>query len=187
MEQMLKEPWNLVHFIPIIVIAVIALVLVWRLKSSLQKLEFSHSAQQTELLRLSEMQSELSIKEEALQQTQKHIIGLEHDIDALHEVRLERDSLRKSLAESERNTADMRAKYEAQIASAGEIQKASAEKLQLLQETEARMQTQFENLANKIFEQKSESFAKANKTGLDGLLAPLKEQIEGFKRQVAGR
>lgn len=185
MEQMLKEPWNLVHFIPIIVIAVIALVLVWRLKSSLQKLEFSHSAQQTELLRLSEMQSELSIKEEALQQTQKHIIGLEHDIDALHEVRLERDSLRKSLAESERNTADMRAKYEAQIASAGEIQKASAEKLQLLQETEARMQTQFENLANKIFEQKSESFAKANKTGLDGLLAPLKEQIEGFKRQVS--
>lgn len=185
MEQMLKEPWTLVHFLPIIVIAVIALVFVWRLKSSIQKLTFSNTAQQTELARLSEVQTTLTEKEIELQQSQQRVIGLEHDIDALHEIRLERDSLRKTLSESERNFADVRAKYEAQIASSAEIQKAGTEKLALLQETETRMQTQFENLANRIFEQKSESFAKANKTGLDGLLAPLKDQIEGFKKQVS--
>lgn len=185
MEQMLEEPWTFVHFIPLIVLVIILLIVVWHFKSRIQKLELDESVKQTELLRLAEVQSELAIKKEELHQSQKQIIGLEHDIDALHEIRLERDSLRKSLSESERSTADMRAKYEAQIASTAEIQKSSAEKLQLLQETELRMQTQFENLANKIFEQKSESFAKANKTGLDGLLAPLKEQIEGFKRQVS--
>jgi DNA recombination protein RmuC len=63
-------------------------------------------------------------------------------------------------------------------------QLASREKLALLESSEQRLQQQFENLANKIFEQKQTSFAQSSKAGLDALLSPLKEQIEGFKKQV---
>lgn len=63
-------------------------------------------------------------------------------------------------------------------------QLASREKLALLESSEQRLQQQFENLANKIFEQKQNSFAQSSKAGLDALLSPLKEQIEGFKKQV---
>ncbi|WP_043850699.1 DNA recombination protein RmuC [Aeromonas sp. L_1B5_3] len=61
---------------------------------------------------------------------------------------------------------------------------AAAEKLQLQQEAEQRLSQQFENLANRIFEQNSGSFRELNQNSLDLLLTPLKEQLEGFRRQV---
>lgn len=61
---------------------------------------------------------------------------------------------------------------------------ASAEKLQLQQQAEARLSQQFENLANRIFEQNSGNFRELNQNSLDLLLTPLKEQLEGFRRQV---
>ncbi|HIC8841678.1 DNA recombination protein RmuC [Aeromonas sp. 602200] len=61
---------------------------------------------------------------------------------------------------------------------------AAAEKLQLQQEAEQRLSQQFENLANRIFEQNSGNFRELNQSSLDLLLTPLKEQLEGFRRQV---
>ncbi|MFL9626285.1 DNA recombination protein RmuC [Aeromonas jandaei] len=61
---------------------------------------------------------------------------------------------------------------------------AAAEKLQLQQEAEQRLSQQFENLANRIFEQNSGNFRELNQNSLDLLLTPLKEQLEGFRRQV---
>ncbi|MBM0492526.1 DNA recombination protein RmuC [Aeromonas jandaei] len=61
---------------------------------------------------------------------------------------------------------------------------AAAEKLQLQQETEQRLSQQFENLANRIFEQNSGNFRELNQNSIDLLLTPLKEQLEGFRRQV---
>jgi DNA recombination protein RmuC len=42
----------------------------------------------------------------------------------------------------------------------------------------------FENLANKILENKSEKFTKQNKENLDTLLKPLQEKIEKFEKKV---
>ncbi len=42
----------------------------------------------------------------------------------------------------------------------------------------------FENLANKIFEEKSEKFTAKNKANLDEILNPLKQDIEKFKTKV---
>ncbi|WP_421219468.1 DNA recombination protein RmuC [Aeromonas jandaei] len=61
---------------------------------------------------------------------------------------------------------------------------AAAEKLQLQQEAEQRLSQQFENLANRIFEQNSGNFRELNQNSLDLLLTPLKEQLEVFRRQV---
>jgi len=73
---------------------------------------------------------------------------------------------------------------ESQAASFKQQQIANDEKIALLESAERRLQEQFENLANKIFEQKHEKFTATSKAGLDAMLSPLKEQIEGFKKQV---
>ena len=44
---------------------------------------------------------------------------------------------------------------------------------------------QFENLANKIFDDKSKKFSELNKDKLDVLLNPLEKNIEEFKKLVS--
>ena len=61
---------------------------------------------------------------------------------------------------------------------------ASQEKLQLLEQAEERLKQQFEHLANQLFEAKTAKVDEQNKQSLQGLLSPLKEQLEGFKKQV---
>lgn len=58
------------------------------------------------------------------------------------------------------------------------------EKQILLEQSEKRLTTQFENLANRIFESSGKKIEQQNKQSLDFLLSPLKEQLEGFKKQV---
>ncbi len=65
-----------------------------------------------------------------------------------------------------------------------EQQKNHQEKLQLLQEAEQHLKTQFENLANQIFEQRSRQFAEQNKTSIEHLLNPLKQQFGDFKTRL---
>lgn len=43
---------------------------------------------------------------------------------------------------------------------------------------------EFENLANKIFEEKGKRFSQASQTTLDHLLKPFREQIDGFQKRV---
>jgi len=62
--------------------------------------------------------------------------------------------------------------------------RATAEKLQLLQTTEARLKTEFENLANRIFEDKGKSFSEQNRERIGSLLQPFKEQLDAFRRRV---
>ncbi len=60
----------------------------------------------------------------------------------------------------------------------------SAEKLALLQNAETRLKTEFENLANRIFEDKGKSLTEQNRERLHGLLQPFKEQLESFRLRV---
>ncbi|MGZ8241671.1 MAG: DNA recombination protein RmuC [Methylobacter sp.] len=62
--------------------------------------------------------------------------------------------------------------------------KNAAEKLKLLQDSEARLTTQFENLASKIFDERSRQFTEHNKTSLDHIVTPLREQLGEFKQRI---
>lgn len=84
----------------------------------------------------------------------------------------------------QQKASELQTQLEAQAAQYIQEQKSYQEKITLLESAEKRLQEQFENLANKIFEQKQESFTQSSKIKLDALLSPLKEQIEGFKKQV---
>ncbi len=65
-----------------------------------------------------------------------------------------------------------------------EESKANKEKLKLLEQAEERLKQQFEHLANQLFEVKTAKVDQQNRQSLEGLLTPLKEQLEGFKKQV---
>ncbi|MCL7420015.1 MAG: DNA recombination protein RmuC [Methylobacter sp.] len=60
----------------------------------------------------------------------------------------------------------------------------AAEKLALLQDAEARLKTQFENLAGKIFDERSRQFTEHNKASLDHIVMPLREQLGEFRQRI---
>lgn len=73
--------------------------------------------------------------------------------------------------------AELQARMEEQL-------KNSAEKLKLLLDAEVRLNTQFENLAGKIFDERSKQFTEHNKTSLDHIVTPLREQLGEFKKRI---
>ncbi|WP_036251550.1 DNA recombination protein RmuC [Methylobacter sp. BBA5.1] len=60
----------------------------------------------------------------------------------------------------------------------------AAEKLALLQDAEVRLKTQFENLAGKIFDERSRQFSEHNKASLDHIVMPLREQLGEFRQRI---
>ena len=61
---------------------------------------------------------------------------------------------------------------------------AAEEKQRLLLNSEQRLAAQFENLAGRIFENSGRRFDEQNRQSLQGLLTPLREQLDGFRRQI---
>jgi len=87
------------------------------------------------------------------------------------------DQLRQRLADSEATRREQEARHTQE-------RQASQEKLALLENAEQRLTQQFEHLANQLFEVKTAKVDQQNRQSLEGLLSPLKDQIEGFKKQV---
>ena len=71
--------------------------------------------------------------------------------------------------------------YEVTLASE---RRASTEKLALLEHNRDALKQEFENLANRIFEQKSERFSQQTRTSLDSLLNPFRDQLQDFRKRV---
>ncbi|MCW8895007.1 DNA recombination protein RmuC [Sulfurimonas sp.] len=65
-----------------------------------------------------------------------------------------------------------------------EQNKAMEEKVKLLQNSEAKLKTEFENLANKIFDSNSKKFTQQNQESLGLILNPMKQQLTDFKKKV---
>ena len=62
--------------------------------------------------------------------------------------------------------------------------KSHEEKLELLRKGTAEMEARFENLANKIFEEKNSAFLSKNKAGLDGVINPFKENLVKLEERI---
>ena len=95
----------------------------------------------------------------------------------LEELKAERQLLRASLEKQTSQAVTLateREQQEENLRAQKEFIKNSSESLN----------QQFENLANKVFEQKGKQFAETNQTTLGGILKPLQEQIAGFQSRV---
>lgn len=53
-----------------------------------------------------------------------------------------------------------------------------------MEHLQEQFKTEFENLANKLLEEKSEKFTRQNQTNMEGLLKPLRERIKEFEQKV---
>lgn len=99
---------------------------------------------------------------------------LELQNQAMHQAQqehlTERDQLKADLIRAESSAAQWRQKLEEQKKDLENLQK--------------KFTTEFENLAQKILDSKSEKFTKQNKENLDHLLKPLQEKIEKFEKRV---
>ena len=59
-----------------------------------------------------------------------------------------------------------------------------AEQEKSIQEIQQKFQLEFQNIANKLLDEKSQKFIETNRTNLDILLNPLKENIKAFEDKV---
>ncbi|MEA3374068.1 MAG: DNA recombination protein RmuC [Campylobacterota bacterium] len=68
-----------------------------------------------------------------------------------------------------------------------EASRSANEKIKLLDEAKESLKSQFENLANQIFDKKSKSFDELQQKNLGLLLQPFREQITHFSKQTEER
>jgi DNA recombination protein RmuC len=88
---------------------------------------------------------------------------------------------RAELAELGTRLAEQQRHHEERLA---ERQQHHAERLAELDQARQRMATEFENLANRILEAKGRALGEQSRTGLEALLKPVREQLEGFRTKV---
>lgn len=149
--------------------------------------------QQDKILRDQLAQQDINVKQLTAEQKtardeqlslQNRLGQLSQQVERITELEVEKQHWQQQYQQTNKQAASLRTQVESQAARFEQEQIASNEKLQLLEAAEIRLKEQFENVANKIFEQKQEKFSQSSKANLDSILSPFKQQIEGFKRQV---
>ncbi len=63
-------------------------------------------------------------------------------------------------------------------------QRSTAEKTTMMQETELRLKIEFENLSNRIFEERGKALGQENRDRLEALLQPLREQLDAYRKRI---
>lgn len=109
---------------------------------------------------------------------------LSQQANELYDLKVQHTQLQTKYYALQDRSSVLQANFEAQEAAIAQERIGFDEKFQLLANAEKHLNTQFENLANKIFEQKSEKFSKTSEQGISHLLSPLKQQIDDFKKQI---
>ena len=119
---------------------------------------------------------------------QDSYIKAQNDISSLNK---EIELLRAGLADTDKQ---LKSERESKLTLSSELSKEITENKNLgirlteqkeqLESLEKRFKTEFENLANRILEEKSIKFTEQNKTNIDQILKPLSDRIKGFEDKV---
>ena len=118
--------------------------------------------------------STYSALEERELQSRKRKTELE---EMINEIQKERDVLR---SEKEK-LGNQIVRYRADLENLSEKNREQRGEVEKLQE---KFTKEFENLANRILEEKSDKFTKRNKENIENILNPLKEKIKNFEDKV---
>ncbi|GEA06727.1 DNA recombination protein RmuC [Alteromonas sp. KUL42] len=110
---------------------------------------------------------------------------LKQDSQHQKELAASNDELKELLNNERVMLARAQAQNEAQQNRINALLEAHEDKINTMAESERRLQTQFENLANKIFEEKQNHYTQQTKHNIEAVLAPFKSDLEGFKRQIS--
>jgi len=126
---------------------------------------------QDEINSLKQKISELTAKNASLNENQlKQDATNEKQTKHIDELNIKLTELTTEVSRLTANNAALNEKLATQKSEVEELQKTA--------------HLQFEKIANKLFEEKSEKFTETNKTNIETLLNPLKEDINKFKEKV---
>ncbi len=101
--------------------------------------------------------------------------------DAVNFIIVEKD---KSISQLHIDIADIRVLNTELATRIEEERKQSEQNLKLLEDAQEKLSEQFQNLANKIFEEKGKKFTEQNKEHIGVLINPLREQLGDFKKKI---
>jgi DNA recombination protein RmuC len=102
----------------------------------------------------------------------------------LNAITAERKKSDDQLIVLQNNSTELSKKLSAKEAEMTGLEKRLQENKAELENLQDQFKKEFENLANKIFEEKSKKFTEQNKTQIDDLLKPLGEKIKDFEKKV---
>ncbi len=102
----------------------------------------------------------------------------------LDEWKNENSNKEKIISELQNNLSDIRVQNKELTTRIEEERKQSEQNIKLLEDAQEKLSEQFQNLANKIFEEKGKKFTEQNKEHIGVLINPLREQLGEFKKKV---
>ena len=102
----------------------------------------------------------------------------------IKELTEERDSARTELEKIRGDKNILDTDFAALQSKLDEERKSAQEKIAMLEQAEQRLTKEFENLANRIFDEKHQKFNEASKTSVEALLSPVRQQLTDFRKKV---
>ncbi|ATX79943.1 DNA recombination protein RmuC [Mariprofundus aestuarium] len=134
------------------------------LKASFHDLEGYFTERQIEVATLTERIEQMKIQ---MMDCQAHLLEREREVAQANAEKLKHLSLISELE----TTLDKE-------------RQATAEKLALLEDAKHKLASEFKLLANQIFEEKGKAFSEQNRSSLDEVLKPMREQLGDFRKRV---
>ncbi|MNJ84235.1 DNA recombination protein RmuC [compost metagenome] len=137
---------------------------------------------------LTDLKTELNNERAQKSELERSALKLElSEASLIHELESINDRLNKLNSDFEKKTAEFN-EINKQLATAGATNDSLMEKLAVqkeeMEKLNEKFSTEFENIANRILEEKTEKFTSTNKTNMESLLKPLGENLDKFKTKV---
>jgi DNA recombination protein RmuC len=142
-------------------------------KADQNNLQLSSEAQKRSE-QVSELQTQAARLEERLKQFEEQ--RLKHE-ETLGEYKSETYRLNEQGRQDKAVIAELNTRLEVQ-------ERQHDEKMQEFEQARKRMAVEFENLANRILEEKGQRLNEQGKKGMDELLKPVREQLTDFRKRV---
>ena len=155
---------------------------------------------------LAQSEAQFQVQKQSIEDYERQLLELKQEIECSREqqikekVQSERitaelttrltflQPLSTQLEEKEKDMIRLQEANEAlrvELATVCSQMEATEEKLVHWKSTEARLIKEFENLSQRIFDEKSARFTEQNKESLTSFLSPFKQQINDFRQQVS--
>ncbi len=123
------------------------------------------------------LQEQIEQQQQQCQQQALKLAVAEERLVLLNKREFELQALQQQLLALKTENAELNVRQQEQ-------HKHNEEKIRLLQDAESQLKAQFENLAQRIFEERGKQFVEHSKTSIENLVAPLKHQLGEFKSRV---
>lgn len=135
---------------------------------------------------LNDLKNQFATSSANLVAANKTIIDKNKEIES---IKIDKNKEIESIKEELKNTKTVLNETNQQLATAKANNEALDEKLKThqkeMEELGKKFNTEFENIANKILDTKTQKFTELNKTNLNTILEPLGTSINDFKKQIA--